>query len=356
MKKIIMTGGGSAGHVNPNIALIPRLREKGFELYYVGRKQGIERELVTAQGIPYFPISAGKFRRYVDAENLFDVFRVLWGFIQSFFLVRRVHPDLVFSKGGFVACPLVWASWLNGVRVVIHESDITPGFATRLSIPFAYRVCFSFHETERSLPANKAIYTGIPIRSELLGGNADVGKALCAFADTKPVLLIIGGSQGAEIINKTVRAALGDLLKKFNVCHICGPGRLDSSFEDLHGYKQFEYAGAELPHLLAMTDVAVSRAGATTLFELLKLKKANLLIPLSLKASRGDQILNAQSFEKMGVSLVLREDELNVETLKESITKTHSGRSGMIEAMRSVDSINSTEKIIEIVENSLGSV
>lgn len=351
MKRIILTGGGSAGHVTPNLALIPRLMALGFEIHYVGRKSGIERELVEAIDVPYHSISAGKLRRYFDFQNFTDVFRVIRGFVQSVLLIRKLRPDILFSKGGFVACPLVWAAWVYHVPIVIHESDITPGLANKLSTPFASRICFSFSETASKLPAGKAVYTGIPIREVLLMGDRTKGEKICGFTDPKPVVLVMGGSRGSECINKTTRAALDQLLPEFNICHVCGYHGVDAALIGRSGYKQLEYVKQEQPHLFAIADIVVSRAGATTLFELLKLRKANVLVPLSRRASRGDQILNAKSFEARGLSYVLMEEELTIDSLVESITRAYSSRATMIEAMRSVSSANSIDKVVKVIQD-----
>jgi UDP-N-acetylglucosamine--N-acetylmuramyl-(pentapeptide) pyrophosphoryl-undecaprenol N-acetylglucosamine transferase len=350
-KRILMTGGGTAGHVTPNIALIPGLKALEFDIHYVGRRSGIERSLIEQVGISYHAISAGKLRRYFDIENFIDFFRIAWGCIQSFVLIRKLYPQVIFSKGGFVACPVVWAARIHRIPVIIHESDMSPGLANRLSMPFADRICFSFPETETKLPKEKAIYTGIPIRKTLLSGDKAEGKRLCGFTNERPVVLIIGGSQGALAINRTIRAALNKLLEDFNICHICGQGGIETDLEAKSGYKQFEYVNKELPHLFAMADVVISRAGATTLFELLELRKANLLIPLSLKASRGDQILNARSFEKQGFSYVLTEEDMTVTFLIEGIIKTYANRNAFIEAMNSAGSVNGVNRVLNVIES-----
>jgi len=349
VKKIILTGGGTAGHVTPNIALIPELRKLNFDIHYIGTKKGIERNLVENVGVKYYPITAGKLRRYFDLENLTDMARIIKGFLQSMNLMIKIKPDVVFSKGGFVATPVVWAAHLCRIPIVIHESDITPGLANRLSLPFADRVCYAFPETEKYIKKDKKYLTGIPIRNELFQGNAKKGKSMCGFTDEKPILLIIGGSQGSRFINDVVRAGLKELLKVFQVCHICGKGNIDSTLLDLKGYKQFEYITEEQPHIFAMSDVVVSRAGATTLFEILSLKKPNILIPLSRRASRGDQILNAESFRKNGFSYVLQEEELNPSVLLETALNVYKKKNDIINAMNSADLGNCTRKVIEVI-------
>jgi UDP-N-acetylglucosamine--N-acetylmuramyl-(pentapeptide) pyrophosphoryl-undecaprenol N-acetylglucosamine transferase len=308
--KIVLTGGGTAGHVTPNIALVPKLRELGYEIVYIGTADGMERQLIEREGLPYYPIHAGKLRRYLDLKNLTDTGRIARGFLEAVALLGKLKPAVVFSKGGFVSCPVVWAAWLHRVPVIIHESDLTPGLANRLSLPFARTVCYTFPETARYIRSDAKTLTGIPVRATLFRGNAAVGRSLCGFGSDRPVLAIIGGSQGSGVLNTTIRGTLPELLQEFQVCHICGPGNIDPALNARSGYQQFEYVNEELPHLFAMADLVVSRAGATTIFELLALKKPNLLIPLSKQSSRGDQILNARSFEKQGFSKVLMEEEL----------------------------------------------
>lgn len=356
-KRIILTGGGTAGHVTPNIALLPALHALGVEVHYVGQKTGIERQLIEPQGIPYHAIPAGKLRRYIDLKNVRDIFLVGGGFMKSLLLLQQLRPQIVFSKGGFVSCPLVWAAWLHRIPTIIHESDLTPGLANRLSTPFATHICYSFPETARMLPSDKATHTGIPIRETLLKGEAAIGRKLCGFTETTPVVLIIGGSQGSATINQVARNALAALQERLQICHICGAGNLQEgtptpglSQEGNVGYRQFEYVDRELPDLLAMADVVVSRAGATTIFELLALRKPNLLIPLSRKASRGDQVLNAQSFAKQGFSHVLEEEDLTVARFIERIHRTYHQRQTLIDAMNAAQTTNEIERVIEVIQ------
>jgi len=319
---IVFTGGGTAGHVTPNLAVIPDLQEKGYSVAYIGQSNSIEERLVAERGIPFYPIAAGKLRRYIDFQNLTDVFKILLGLLQSLRHLYRSKPKVVFSKGGFVSSPVVWAAWLLGIPVIIHESDMTPGLANKLSLPFAKRIAYSFPETKKYLPTNKSILTGVPIRDSLAKGNSNKGKALCNFQAeariNKPCILVIGGSLGAKAINKAVRTTLNEIIDKYNICHLCGQGGIDDTLLDIEGYSQFEYLNEELKNVFAMADIVISRAGATSIFELLFLQKPNLLIPLPLKASRGDQILNAASFKKQGFSKVLDEEMLSEQAIKES--------------------------------------
>ena len=350
MKRIILTGGGTAGHVTPNIALLPRLKELGYDIQYIGSYNGIEKELIEPFGIPYHGISSGKLRRYFSMKNFSDPFRVLKGFGEANKLIRDLKPDVIFSKGGFVSVPVVLAGKKNKVPVVIHESDMTPGLANKLSLPSAAKVCCNFPETLEHLPADKAVLTGSPIRQELLSGNKIAALDLCGFSADKPVILVIGGSLGSVVVNNAVRLALPDLLEQFHVIHLCGKGKLDASLNNVEGYAQFEYIKSELRDIFALADVVISRAGANAICELLALRKPNLLIPLSANASRGDQILNARSFERQGFSVVIEEEELSKELLLESVRDLYANRDTYMSAMRKSTLQNSIETITNIIE------
>ena len=351
MKRIILTGGGTAGHVTPNIALLPRLRELQYDIHYIGSYTGIEKELIEKQQIPYHGISSGKLRRYFSLKNFTDPFRVLKGFSEANHLIKTLKPDVIFSKGGFVSVPVVIAGKRNHVPVIIHESDMTPGLANRISIPSAYRVCCNFPETLKALPEDKAVLTGSPIRQELMTGDPEKARAFCGFKDEKPVILVVGGSLGATAVNQAVRAILPELLKDFQVIHLCGKGKLDTSLNNLEGYVQFEYIQDELRHLFALSDIVISRAGANAICELMALQKPNLLIPLSASASRGDQILNARSFERQGFSMVLEEEELTNETLLSAVHDLYDNREKYIDAMKHSSQQDSIDTIIDLIES-----
>ena len=354
MKRIILTGGGTAGHVTPNIALLPRLRELQYDIHYIGSYNGIEKELIAKQQIPYHGISSGKLRRYFSLKNFTDPFRVLKGFNEANHLIKTLKPDVIFSKGGFVSVPVVIAGKRNHIPVIIHESDMTPGLANRISIPSAYKVCCNFPETLKALPEDKAVLTGSPIRQELLTGDPEKARAFCGFRDNKPVILVIGGSLGATAVNQAVRAILPELLKEFQVIHLCGKGKLDTSLSNLEGYVQFEYIQDELRHLFALSDIVISRAGANAICELLALQKPNILIPLSASASRGDQILNARSFERQGFSKVLEEETLTDELLLKSIRELYENRRQYVTAMQRSAQQSPIETIIQLIESASG--
>lgn len=334
MKKIVLTGGGTAGHVTPNMALIDLLKEEGYDLYYIGSYNGIEKNLIKDTGIPYYGISSGKLRRYLDLKNLSDPIKVIKGCIQATRIIHKLKPDIVFSKGGFVSVPVIIGAKLNGVPSILHESDMTPGLANKLCLPFATKVCTTFSETLKHLPKDKAVFTGSPIRSNILSGNLDEGYRLCGFSKNKPVLLMMGGSLGAKRINDLLRDMLPSLLEKYQLIHLCGKGHYEASLEGVKGYKQFEYVKDELPHLFAIADVIISRAGANAISEFLALKKPNILIPLPASASRGDQVLNATSFKSHGYSYVLEEEALTSESLLKAIDEVYMNREVYIEHMQ----------------------
>ena len=351
MKHIVLTGGGTAGHVTPNIALIPRLKELGYEISYIGSLDGIEKKLIEELNIPYYGISSGKLRRYFDLKNFSDPFKVLKGYAQSRKLLKKLKPDVVFSKGGFVTVPVVVAAKGCKIPAIIHESDMTPGLANKLAIPSATKVCCNFPETLKHLPEEKAVLTGTPIRQELLSGDKLEALKFCGFTASKPVIMIIGGSLGAAAVNDSMRKILPELLKDFQVVHLCGKGKLDESLQNTEGYIQFEYIKKELADLFALADIVVSRAGANAICEILALQKPNLLIPLSAKASRGDQILNARSFEKQGYSMVLEEEEITDEKLLETIHTLYEKRDNFTDAMKQSNSIDSITKITNLIED-----
>ncbi len=350
MKHIVLTGGGTAGHVTPNIALIPRLRELGYNISYIGSYEGIEKKLIEELGIPYYGISSGKLRRYFDPKNFSDPFRVLKGFSEAKKLLKQLQPDVVFSKGGFVTVPVVIAAKRRKIPAIIHESDMTPGLANKLCIPSAAKVCCNFPETVNSLPKDKAVLTGTPIRQELLDGNADAAAEFCGFTREKPVLMVIGGSLGAASVNENIRKILPELLKDFQVIHLCGKGKTDESLNQTNGYVQFEYIKKELADLFALADIVISRAGANAICELHALKKPNLLIPLSANASRGDQILNARSFQRQGYSMVLEEEEITEETLLNSIRELYQNRQSYIDTMAKSQTMDSISQITSLIE------
>lgn len=349
MKKIVLTGGGTAGHVTPNIALLPSLKEAGFDIAYMGSYDGIEKKLIGDFDIPYTGISTGKFRRYLDPKNFTDPFRVIKGFSEAKKYLKEFKPDVVFSKGGFVSVPVVRAAASLHIPCIIHESDMTPGLANKLCIPVAKKVCCNFPETLKLLPEEKAVLTGSPIRAELTKGNKLAGLNLCGFTANKPVIMVIGGSLGAANVNKAVRDALPRLLSDFQVVHLCGKDKMDNLLLNTPGYKQFEYIKAELKDLFAMADIVISRAGANAICELLALKKPNILIPLPAASSRGDQILNAKSFESQGFSIVIHEDNLTTNLLMDKVHELYFTRQTYTDTMSQSGQLDSISTIMNLI-------
>lgn len=350
MKRIILTGGGTAGHVTPNIALIPELQKRGYEIHYIGSKDGIEKELIGNFDIPYYGISSGKLRRYFDVKNFTDPFRIIKGYSEAVKLMKKIKPDVVFSKGGFVTVPVVKAANRKKIPCVLHESDISPGLANRLCIPSASFICANFPETVEHLPAEKAHLTGTPIREELFSGNRLKGLDFCGFTANKPVILVIGGSLGSVRVNEAVREILPQLLEKYQVIHLCGKDKIDESLQGTEGYVQYEYIQKELCDLLDAADFVISRAGANAICELLALRKPNILIPLSLEASRGDQILNANSFEKQGFSYVIKEEELTSQKLLDAVQYVDENMEKYKQAMADSNQQDAVVKVADLIE------
>lgn len=350
MKKIILTGGGTAGHVTPNIAMLPELKRLGYDILYVGSKNGIEKELIEKEGIPYKGIQTGKLRRYIDLKNLTDPFRIIRGYEEARAIFRKYKPDIVFSKGGYVSVPVVFAASIQHIPVISHESDMTPGLANRITMPVSRKICCNFPETLKYLPEGKGVLSGSPIRKELLTGSREEGLRKAGFDGTRPVMLVIGGSLGAVRVNTAVRSALPELLEKYDIIHICGKNNIDESLKNTRGYKQYGYVSEQLKDLFAAADIFISRAGANAICEILALHKPNLLIPLGAEASRGDQLLNAESFEKQGYSMVLTEDKLTEESLLKSIEDLWNNRETYIENMKKSSQGDGIKVITELIE------
>jgi UDP-N-acetylglucosamine--N-acetylmuramyl-(pentapeptide) pyrophosphoryl-undecaprenol N-acetylglucosamine transferase len=349
-KKVLFTGGGTAGHVTVNLALIPKFQQEGWETYYIGSEKGIERELVQdLPNVTYHAVSTGKLRRYLSWENIKDPFKVLKGIWQACRFIRKQKPQVIFSKGGFVSVPVVIGGWLNRVPVLIHESDLTPGLANRLAMPFATKVFTTFPETTKYIKGNKGHYLGAIVREELKQGDAERGREFCSFDSNKPVMLVMGGSLGSQKLNQVIRDHLPKLLADYQVIHLCGKNNVDESIQE-PGYCQFEYIDKELPDLIQLADIVVSRAGSNAIFEFLSLRKPMLLIPLSRAASRGDQILNARSFEKQGFAEVLEEEELTDETFFAKIAEVMVKREEAIAKMEQIKTDQALDEVFREIK------
>ena len=352
-KRIVFTGGGTAGHVTPNLALIERLRGEGWDIHYIGTENGMERDLLRdVPGVTYHVISSGKLRRYHSWQNFLDPFRVIKGVGQSRRILRQLKPDVVFSKGGFVSVPVVIAA--GRTPVIAHESDYTPGLSNRIASRFTDRICVTFEDTLAHVPGHKGIYTGTPIRAELYGGDKDRALAFTGLSGSKPVLLCMGGSLGAQRLNELLREALPQLLQTYDVVHLCGRGKLDPSIHR-DGYRQYEYITEELPDLMRLADVVLSRAGANAVFELLALNKPAILVPLTASSTRGDQLLNANYFEKKGYARVLDQDTATAQTLCETLAHVYRNRFAYAQTMESDTRSDGTEAILQLIRETAGS-
>ena len=346
MKKIVMTGGGTGGHVTPNLALIPRLMADGWEIHYIGGANSVEEEMISqVKGVQYYSVSVGKMRRYFDLKNFTDPFRVIKGIFQARKIIKKIKPDVVFSKGGFVSVPVVYGAKMNRVPVVTHESDMTPGLANKLCLPFATAQCCTFPEAVK-YARGKGVYTGSPIRPELLQGSRENGLRRFKFNSTKPVLMVVGGSSGAQAINECVRQALPRLTESFQVLHLCGKGNLIGSLEGTQDYVQCEFLNAEMADAYACSDILISRAGSNALCEILALRKPALLIPYPVGASRGDQILNAESFRSHGLSRVLDQAEMTPETLVNQVISLYHDRGNIYDAMAREPASNGIDNVL----------
>lgn len=352
-KKIVLTGGGTAGHVSPNLALLPYLQKAGYEVRYIGSEKGIEKNLLADYPVEYHAIPTGKLRRYFSLSNFTDPFRVIAGYFEARKYLKKFKPDVIFSKGGYVSVPVVRAAASLHIPCIIHESDMTPGLANKLSFSSATKICCNFPETVAQLPADKAVLTGTPIRDELFTGDPDKGFAFCGFTPDKPVMMIMGGSQGAAAVNDAVRAHLDELLKEFQIVHLCGAGKFDETKADIPGYKQFEYVKDELKDIFAITDIVCSRAGANAICEIIALHKPNILVPLPTTSSRGDQLLNARSFESQGYSVVVENDLLEG-VIVETAHKLYAERETYIEAMNKSSQSGAIEIIMDLIDTAAG--
>lgn len=348
--KIIFTGGGSAGHVIPNLVLIKKFQQENWDINYIGSQTGIEREIITKINIPYHSIATGKLRRYCSLQNFIDPFKIVFGIIQAFNLIRNLKPNVIFSKGGFVAFPVVIASWVNRIPVVIHEADLTIGLTNKLCFPFATKICISFPETiEQIKNKNKVIVTGIPIRKDFFYGDIKRGKDICGFTSSKKILLVFGGSLGADPINKVIRELLPKIIEKFQVVHVCGEGKIDLNY-NYNDYKQFSYLYEDFPRILAAADLVISRSGANTIYELIVLHKPNILIPLTKTSSRGDQISNAEYCVRNGFSEMILQEQLTTDLLLQKIELVEKNSDNIIAEIKKFNILDSTKLIYNIVE------
>ena len=346
-KTIVFTGGGSAGHVTGNLVLIPKCAADNWSIHYIGSEQGIERQLLSGhKEVTYHSIATGKLRRYLAWANVTDVFKVMKGIIQAYRLIKRIKPNLVFSKGGFVSVPVVIGARLNRVPIIIHEPDLNLGLANRLSLPFATTLTTTFKETAANVHTQKGVYVGPILKEEFHYRRR--GLSSSGIVRGKPILLVMGGSQGAQSINRIVTEALSTLLDKFQVIHICGKGKVDHSIS-LPGYRAYEFVTDELPELLAMADVVVSRAGSSSIMELLALQKPMLLIPHTNGGSRSGQLAHAQYFQRAGFADMLLEEHLTALSLVAAIMQLYENRITYSDTMNKHEKSREASPIMDLI-------
>lgn len=353
-KTIVFTGGGSAGHVTPNIAIIDEINSHDWNIHYIGSKNGIEKELIENLSISYFAISSGKLRRYVDVENIKDIFRVLKGCLDARKVLRKIRPDIVFSKGGFVSVPVVIAAKSLGITTFIHESDMTPGLANKIAQRFATKIFTSFEEAKQHFPADKTIAIGPPIRKEILAGSPKKARTYLQFNDSLPILTIMGGSLGAKKLNEAVRNSLPELTRRYQIVHLCGKGNVDENYQQIEGYCQFDYVNKELADILSATTTVITRGGSNAIFEFLALRIPMIIVPLSKKQSRGDQILNAKAFEEKGYSLTLEEENLTSKSLLQHLDNIESKRKDILHNMRASGKTDALQILVDEISDYIG--
>ncbi|MGL4736416.1 MAG: undecaprenyldiphospho-muramoylpentapeptide beta-N-acetylglucosaminyltransferase [Cellulosilyticaceae bacterium] len=350
MKRIVLTGGGTAGHVMVNLVLIPYLLQEGWQITYIGSLSGVERELLSKfPEVDYYGVSTGKLRRYFSWENFKDPLRLCKGIVEATKVIRSKRPSLLFSCGGFVSIPAIIGAWFCRVPIVLRETDYSPGLATRLALPFAKQVCVTFPDTLKELPLCKRRYDGPIIRPDLLAGDAAIGFALTGLSGAKPVLLFLGGSQGSLRINELVISALPALLECYDVIHIVGPNQ-PLLTEPPIGYKAYNYVGEDLAHLYALADLVITRAGSNALFEALSLHKPLLLLPLSKKVSRGDQILNAQYATSLGYAKMILEEDLGEALLLREINYLYKNRAHYLDRLLAFSHENALYRQLEVLK------
>lgn len=315
MSKILFTGGGTVGHVSVNVALIPEFQKLGYASVYIGSKNGIEKEIISnVKDVKYYEISSGKLRRYFSAKNFTDPFRVLKGIFESLEIIRKEKPDFVFSKGGFVSVPVCIAAKILRIPTVLHESDLTPGLANKINIKFADHIFTTFEETLNYLPKSKSSLAGAIVRDNIYDGDAEQGYKFLGFSSDKPIILIMGGSLGSNIINNFIWDNIDTLIKKYQLVHLVGKGCINDDIK-IDGYRQFEFLDKELFDVFKITNFTISRAGSNSIYEFLALKTPSILIPLGTNQSRGDQIENARYFKDNGFSKVIYEEDLSSDSL-----------------------------------------
>jgi len=340
MRTLVFGGGGTAGHVTPSLAVFDVLEARGWNFLYAGSSAGIEARLVGREGIPFQPISVGKWQRKRLLANLKTPMKVVRGVFDAMQVLRRARADVVFTTGGYVGLPLIVAARLLGIPSLVHECDLTPGLAVRLAFPFATRFSCSFSTTRDALP-RRAVHTGPPLRKYM--------TALREAREVSNTLVVFGGSLGSVAINTAVRAAVRELTARYEVVHVCGRGNIDQSLQHVEGYQQLEYVD-DLPQLLARARAVVARAGSSSLWELVQLRVPHVVVPLPLSVSRGDQLANAAYFEQHGTTLVLQQSDLSAATLLEALVRVTAHAQQHIAAMKRMEVGAGAERVAALLE------
>ena len=350
MNTIVLCGGGTAGHVMPNIALICHLKKHFKNIYYIGSHNGIEKDILAEhKEIKYFPITSVKLIRGLTLKNLAIPFKLIKGYNQSKKILKELKPDIIFSKGGYVSVPVTFAAKSLGIPVVAHESDFNLGLANKLILKTCKKMCCSFEETAKSI-GNKGVFTLSPVRNELFLGNAQKAKQVCKFNNNKQTILVIGGSLGAKAINEAMFKIADIITKEFNVIHIVGKGNINNKLKILN-YHQIEFL-SNIQDYFALCDLVVSRAGSNAINEFLVLNKPMLLIPLPKGNSRGDQILNAQNFTEKGFALTLLQEDLTEQNLLNKINELKENATKIRQNQAKFKGKNGTENILNVILSS----
>lgn len=344
MKSIVFTGGGTAGHIMPNLAIIEKLKE--YKIYYFG-SNGLEKDIVSKyKNIEFVEIPSVKFIRSLTPKNLLIPLKLLKSIKQCKEKLKEIKPTLIFSKGGYVSIPVCLAGEKLGINILTHESDLTIGLANKIIAKKSKHLCCSFEQTANKYKKN-AIHTGSPIRDKITQGKKSIIVERHKLKNNKPIITIIGGSLGASAINKVIWDNIKALTNKYNIFHIVGKNKSNKDIKT-DGYYQFEFI-EDIENYFQASDIVISRAGSNTIFELLTLQKPMLLIPLPKEQSRGDQILNAENFYKQGLSNILYQEKLNKENLLNKIEETYKNKNNYIEKIRNTKNINGSNKILKLI-------
>ena len=344
MATIVLTGGGTAGHVTPHLALLPYLKKDFDKIFYIGSKNGMEKNIIAKTGIKYYSVPCAKLVRKLTVKNLAIPFTLLKGIKKAGKILDELKPDVVFSKGGYVALPVVFAAHKRRIPVICHESDYTVGLANKISAKYCQKVLTSFPSAAKTL--KNGVCVGSPLKSSLFNAEKTESLKFFGLSGRKPVILVTGGSLGATAINSALRGALDRILPKYDVLHVCGKGNLCDIIRQ--GYVQIEFTD-KMENAFACADICVSRAGANTLFEMAGLKKPMLLIPLPKGVSRGDQVLNAEYFLKLGYARVLYQENLTPTTLSAAVDRLYADRSTFLKSFKAHPVKNAAAEIAAIL-------